>query len=220
MWRANAWSTSMIARRAELDDAIDDLKVSDDPGRGHAGLGRTANRARPNKPPPPLNERLRRRRFHAQLRRPHKGHPVSAARCAWRVRVRTCPATTTSSLSFTAAILEEAGKIAAEVLAPINAVGDTEGCVLENGVVRTPTGFRDRVRADEVPAAGPASTCPKNYGGQGMPYVLGAIMNEYLFFGKSGLCHVSGPDPCRRQRGSGPWHGSAKGHVSAENGVV
>jgi hypothetical protein len=44
---------------------------------------------------------------------------------------------------FTAAILEEAGKIASEVLAPLNAVGDREGCVLENGVVRTPEGFRE-----------------------------------------------------------------------------
>ncbi|MEM1341839.1 MAG: acyl-CoA dehydrogenase N-terminal domain-containing protein, partial [Pseudomonadota bacterium] len=44
---------------------------------------------------------------------------------------------------FTAAILDEAGKIASEVLQPLNVVGDTEGCRLENGVVRTPTGFKD-----------------------------------------------------------------------------
>jgi hypothetical protein len=43
---------------------------------------------------------------------------------------------------FTAAILEEAGKISAEVLAPLNPVGDTEGCRLENGIVYTPTGSR------------------------------------------------------------------------------
>ena len=43
---------------------------------------------------------------------------------------------------FTSAVLEEAGKIASEVLAPLNAVGDTEGCTYENGVVRTPTGFK------------------------------------------------------------------------------
>ena len=43
---------------------------------------------------------------------------------------------------FTAAVLEEAGKVASEVLAPLNPVGDREGCVLENGVVRTPTGFK------------------------------------------------------------------------------
>ena len=43
---------------------------------------------------------------------------------------------------FTSAVLEEAGKLASEVLAPLNTVGDTEGCTLENGIVRTPTGFK------------------------------------------------------------------------------
>ncbi|MEC8572899.1 MAG: acyl-CoA dehydrogenase N-terminal domain-containing protein, partial [Pseudomonadota bacterium] len=43
---------------------------------------------------------------------------------------------------FTSAVLEEAGKIAGEVLHPLNTVGDTEGCRLENGVVYTPTGFK------------------------------------------------------------------------------
>ena len=39
---------------------------------------------------------------------------------------------------FTAAILEEAGKLSSGVLAPLNMVGDHEGCRIENGVVRTP----------------------------------------------------------------------------------
>ncbi len=43
---------------------------------------------------------------------------------------------------FTGAVIEEAGKLAEEVLAPLNAVGDREGCRLENGVVRTPQGLR------------------------------------------------------------------------------
>jgi len=50
---------------------------------------------------------------------------------------------------FLSAILTEAGKITSEVLAPLNSVGDKEGCVFENGVVRTPTGFKaafDQVR--------------------------------------------------------------------------
>ena len=42
---------------------------------------------------------------------------------------------------FTGAVLEEAGKLATDVLHPLNAVGDREGCRLENGIVRTPTGF-------------------------------------------------------------------------------
>src|ERR1700750_373661 len=40
-------------------------------------------------------------------------------------------------------ILEEAGKLAEEVLLPTNAAGDEFGCVLENGVVRTPKGFKE-----------------------------------------------------------------------------
>lgn len=45
---------------------------------------------------------------------------------------------------FTSAVLEEAGKLAGEVLAPLNTVGDQEGCRLENGIVYTPTGSRTR----------------------------------------------------------------------------
>ena len=40
------------------------------------------------------------------------------------------------------ALLEEAGKFTKEVLLPLNLSGDKEGCVLENGVVRTPKGFK------------------------------------------------------------------------------
>ena len=39
------------------------------------------------------------------------------------------------------AVLDAAGQVSEEVLAPLNGVGDREGCTLENGVVRTPTGF-------------------------------------------------------------------------------
>ncbi|MEM8773765.1 MAG: acyl-CoA dehydrogenase C-terminal domain-containing protein [Pseudomonadota bacterium] len=78
---------------------------------------------------------------------------------------------------FTNAVLEEAGKIASEVLLPLNAVGDTEGCVLENGVVRTPTGFKDAF--DQVREGGwTALDLPEEFGGQNMPYVLGTAVGE------------------------------------------
>jgi alkylation response protein AidB-like acyl-CoA dehydrogenase len=79
--------------------------------------------------------------------------------------------------SFTAAILEEAGKIARDVLAPLNASGDREGCHLENGVVRTPKGFDAAFRA--VKEGGwPALDCDPAYGGQGMPYLIGTAVGE------------------------------------------
>ena len=48
--------------------------------------------------------------------------------------------------SFTQAVPDEAGKVAQDVLAPLNAVGATEGCALENGVVRVSEDARSLVR--------------------------------------------------------------------------
>ena len=89
----------------------------------------------------------------------------------------TVPGYSELDRGFTAAILEEAGKLAENVLAPLNPVGDHEGCTLENGVVKTPTGFKaayDQMRdggwmgLDMDPA----------YGGQGMPYLMGCAVGE------------------------------------------
>ena len=78
---------------------------------------------------------------------------------------------------FTEAVLTEAGKLATEVLAPLNRVGDEEGCALENGVVRTPRGFKaayDRMRE----GGWIGLDADPDYGGQGMPYVLNSATGE------------------------------------------
>ena len=78
---------------------------------------------------------------------------------------------------FTSAVLEEAGKIAANVLQPLNSVGDAEGCTLENGVVRTPTGFK--AAWDEMAAGGwMGLDANPDHGGQGMPYLLNTATGE------------------------------------------
>lgn len=96
--------------------------------------------------------------------------------------------------SFTDAVLEEAGKIASEILAPLNPVGDGEGCRLENGVVRTPTGFADAF--NEVRQGGWIGLdADPEYGGQGMPHVLFTCVGEIFsasnmaFQMYSGLTH-------------------------------
>lgn len=71
----------------------------------------------------------------------------------------------------TAAVLGEAGRIAAEVLAPLNAIGDREGCRLEDGQVRTPPGFREAYAAVTDGGWVGVDLDPA-YGGQGMPHVL------------------------------------------------
>ena len=78
---------------------------------------------------------------------------------------------------FTSAVLEEAGKLASEVLMPLNEVGDRQGCTLENGVVRTPEGFK--AAFDQVREGGwTALDLPEQYGGQHMPYILGTAVGE------------------------------------------
>ena len=72
---------------------------------------------------------------------------------------------------FTQAILDEAGKVASEILAPLNAVGDHEGCTLENGVVRTPKGFKEAY--DQMREGGWTGVdADTEYGGQGMPNIV------------------------------------------------
>ena len=80
---------------------------------------------------------------------------------------------------FTNAVLEEASKIAGDVLSPLNQIGDTQGCVLENGVVRTPTGFK--AAFDQVRDGGwTALDCDPEYGGQGLPYLMSTAVGEMM----------------------------------------
>ncbi len=77
----------------------------------------------------------------------------------------------------TEAILGESAKIAEQVLTPLNVVGDKEGCTLENGVVRTPTGFK--AGFDAVREGGwTALDCDPEYGGQGLPYIISTAVGE------------------------------------------
>jgi len=78
---------------------------------------------------------------------------------------------------FLSAILEEAGKITSQVLAPLNAVGDQEGCHFENGVIRTPAGFKDAF--EHVKEGGwTGIDCDPEFGGQGLPYLVGTAVGE------------------------------------------
>ncbi|WP_172296642.1 acyl-CoA dehydrogenase C-terminal domain-containing protein [Pseudoruegeria sp. HB172150] len=78
---------------------------------------------------------------------------------------------------FTGPVLEEAGKIASEILHPLNTVGDRQGCTLENGVVRTPEGFKGAY--DQLREGGwMGLDADPEYGGQGMPYLLASAVGE------------------------------------------
>ncbi|WP_342629346.1 acyl-CoA dehydrogenase C-terminal domain-containing protein [Nguyenibacter vanlangensis] len=78
-----------------------------------------------------------------------------------------------------ATILEAAGKLATEVLLPLNAPGDAHGCTLENGVVRTPPGFRAAYAAFRA-GGWNAVTGDPAYGGQGLPQTVGMLVSEMI----------------------------------------
>lgn len=76
------------------------------------------------------------------------------------------------------AILEESGKFAEEVLAPLNVVGDTQGCTRHpDGTVTTPDGFKEAFKT-MVENGWLGLARDPNYGGQGMPGTLGIACAE------------------------------------------
>ena len=79
------------------------------------------------------------------------------------------------------AVLEEGGKFASEVLAPLNAVGDEQGCTLDKATheVTAPKGFKEAY-AKYVEGGWPALSCDPAYGGQGLPHVVNQCLFEML----------------------------------------
>jgi len=78
-----------------------------------------------------------------------------------------------------AAVLEEGAKLCEEVLFPLNLPGDAEGCQFENGVVRTPKGFKEAY--DLFREGGwTAIAGDPSYGGQGLPATLNFFVSEMV----------------------------------------
>ena len=76
-------------------------------------------------------------------------------------------------------IIEEGGKLCSEVLFPLNQSGDQEGCTYENGVVRTPKGFKEAYDTFAENGWCGVSADPE-YGGMGMPVLVNTVMQEMI----------------------------------------
>ncbi|NML05189.1 acyl-CoA dehydrogenase C-terminal domain-containing protein [Sphingomonas sp. G-3-2-10] len=78
------------------------------------------------------------------------------------------------------AVLEEGGKFVSEVLFPLNLSGDQEGCTRhDDGSVTTPKGFKEAY--DQFVESGWGTLgAPEEFGGQGMPHIIGTAFQEYM----------------------------------------
>jgi alkylation response protein AidB-like acyl-CoA dehydrogenase len=84
------------------------------------------------------------------------------------------------------AILSESSRFAAEVIAPLNRVGDQQGCTRRaDGSVTTPTGFQEAYAQYRESGWGTLAL-PEDHGGQGLPHVLATVVEEFL----DSACHA------------------------------
>ncbi len=77
------------------------------------------------------------------------------------------------------AILSECAKFCEEVLSPLNAVGDKQGCAFDNGKVTTPDGFKEAYQ-QWIEGGWQGLSHPAEYGGQGLPLSLGLLKSELV----------------------------------------
>ncbi|PWQ95862.1 acyl-CoA dehydrogenase C-terminal domain-containing protein [Leucothrix arctica] len=92
---------------------------------------------------------------------------------------QTLPGGDEVTMELVETIIEEGAKFSERVIAPLNRIGDEQGCTFDNGVVTTPDGFKEAY-AQYVEAGWPSLSHNPEYGGQGLPESLGIVMSELI----------------------------------------
>lgn len=90
---------------------------------------------------------------------------------------QSIPAYQDTTRDLVQAILTEAAKFSENVIAPLDPVGDREGCSWHEGAVTTPTGYKEAYR-QYIDAGWSSMTHDPQYGGQGLPIALGEYLRE------------------------------------------
>lgn len=95
----------------------------------------------------------------------------------YQAHYRSVPGGEEASADVVDAIIDEGAKFCENVLSPLNAIGDSEGCTLQGDVVKTPTGFKEAY-AQYVEGGWPSLPHESAWGGQGLPESLGTPLSE------------------------------------------
>ncbi|MBI1906060.1 MAG: acyl-CoA dehydrogenase C-terminal domain-containing protein [Rhodocyclales bacterium] len=92
---------------------------------------------------------------------------------------QSLPACTEATPDVVEAILEEGAKFCEQVIAPLNRIGDSQGCTWSESGVKTPDGFKEAY-AQYVEGGWPSLAHDVEHGGQGLPESLGLVLSELM----------------------------------------